>query len=157
MASNISESTNKPPTPPSPPWTTPNGIAATYPLNCHCGAIRLTMTLSPPLYPSQTEGKEQCVAVSCTCSHCARHGAISVHPLAKDVAFTQGLEERGEYLCGMKRNPHWFCKKCGCFVGTDLGWLMESVFGMENRCTINVSTWALLHCFFRVVVRCADY
>lgn len=52
----------------------------------------MDMTISPPLYPEQTQGKEQCVAVECGCSHCERHGNLAVHPLAKDVVFTKGLE-----------------------------------------------------------------
>lgn len=63
------------------------------------------MKISPPLYEEQTEGKEQCVAVDCNCSHCERKAMISVHPLAKDVEFTQGLVDRVEYYSGMQKNP----------------------------------------------------
>jgi len=77
---------------PQGPWTQPNGVVASYDCHCHCGAIRWTMKLSPPIYPEQTEGKEQCVPIECHCSHCQRTGAISVHPIAKDVEFTRGLE-----------------------------------------------------------------
>lgn len=38
----------------------------------------------------------------------------------------------------MKKNPHWMCKKCGCFLGTDLTWIMSNVFKGEPRSTINV-------------------
>lgn len=98
-------SSDAPATPPDVPWTQPNGIYATYDMHCHCGAIRYTMRISPPLYKEQTEGKDQCVAVECNCSHCERKAIIGVHPLAKDVEFTQGLEDRAEYYCGMKKNP----------------------------------------------------
>lgn len=96
------------------------------------------MKLSPPLYKEETEGKEQCVAVECNCSYCERNGYIGVHPLASDVEFTQGLEHRISYWTGNKKNPHWFCGKCGSVVATDLTWLMENVFKMENRVTVNV-------------------
>ena len=125
--------------PPEVPWTQPNGIYATYDLHCHCGAIKYKMKLSPPLYKEETEGKEQCIPVECNCSYCERNGYIAVHPLANDVEFTQGLEDRVSYYTGAKKCPHWFCRKCGSVVGTDLTCLMENVFGMENRTTINAS------------------
>ena len=124
---------------PEVPWTQPNGIYGHYDLHCHCGAIKYKMKLSPPLYKEETEDKEQCIPVECNCSYCERNGYIGVHPLAKDVEFTQGLEDRVSYYTAMKKNPHWFCRKCGSVVGTDLTWLMKEVFGMENRMTINVS------------------
>lgn len=77
---------------PQVPWTIPNGISAVYTLTCHCTAIELTMKLSPPLLASETQGKEQCVAIECLCSHCVKHGSIAVHPLAKDVVFTKGTD-----------------------------------------------------------------
>lgn len=126
--------------PPEVPWTQPNGIYATYELHCHCGAIRYNMKISPPLHQEETESKEQCVAVECNCSHCERKGIITVHPLAKHIEFTQGLEDRVNYYTAMKKNPHWFCRKCGSTLGTDLTYLMKEVLGMENRCSINVSS-----------------
>ncbi|KAK5166455.1 uncharacterized protein LTR77_007998 [Saxophila tyrrhenica] len=96
------------------------------------------MTISPPLYPEETEGKEQYTAVECHCSHCERQGAISAHPKVKNIEFTQGLEHKGEYLMGPKKNPHWYCTKCHCFLATDLSWIMENVFKDENRMTINL-------------------
>lgn len=135
----ISASDQPPSNPPELPWTQPNGVSQKYDLHCHCGAIRLSMKLSPPLYEEQTQGKEQCVAVECNCSHCERHGYWAVHPLQKDVEWIQGLEHRGEYRMGNKVCPHYFCKLCGCVLATDLTFLMENILKMENRYTINVS------------------
>jgi hypothetical protein len=125
------------------PWTQPNGIYATYDLHCHCGAIKYKMKLSPPLYAEQTEGQEQCVAVECNCSMCERNGYWGVHPLAKDVEFTQGLEDRTNYYFAAKKSPVWLCRHCGSVLGTDLTFLMEEVFKTENRCTINVGCLSL--------------
>ena len=127
------------PKPAQGPWTQPNGIYATYDLHCHCGAIRYKMKISPPLYEEQTEGKEQCVAIECFCSYCERNGSLMVHPLAKDVEFTQGLESRANYYTATKKNPHWFCRHCASVLGMDLTHLMETVRKAENRCSINVS------------------
>ncbi|WPG98595.1 Hypothetical protein R9X50_00138800 [Acrodontium crateriforme] len=131
-------SSDQAPNPPEVPWTQPNGISAAYDLHCHCGAVRLSMNISPPLYEEDTQGKEQCVAVECDCSHCERHGFWAVHPLQKDVEWTRGLEHRGEYLMGSKKCPHYFCKLCGSVLATDLTFLMENVFKMENRYSINI-------------------
>ena len=135
MSSNEQQKSSKPP---DFPWTQPNGVYATYDLHCHCGAVRYKMKLSPPLYAEQTEGKEQCVAVECGCSHCERNGYLAVHPIAKDVEFTQGQDDIQKYYSAVKKNPHWFCKHCGNVVCTDLTYLMTEVLGMENRLTINV-------------------
>ena len=137
MASDEQRSESKPA---EVPWTQPNGIYATYDLHCHCGAIRYIMKISPPLYEEHAEGKEQCVAVECNCSYCERNGSLSVHPLAKDVEFTQGLEDRVNYYSGIKQNPHWFCRHCASVIGIDLTSLMEQMDGMETRYTINVCT-----------------
>ncbi|KAK5119797.1 hypothetical protein LTR85_007123 [Meristemomyces frigidus] len=121
------------------PWTEPNGHYATYDLHCHCGTVRYTMKLSPPLYASDTtvEHPEQAVAIDCTCSYCARNGYLSVHPFAKDVEFTHGLENRVEYMFATEQCAQWFCRKCGSAVGTDLSKLMARL-GIEERCGVNV-------------------
>ncbi|KAL1589633.1 hypothetical protein WHR41_01526 [Cladosporium halotolerans] len=120
------------------PWPAETGVSATYPMACHCGAIQWTITLSPPLLESQSEGKGVYTALECDCTHCERKGLIACHPKAKDVVFTQGLEHRAEYLCGARKNPHWFCGLCGSTLGTDLTWLMENVMHKEPRYTINL-------------------
>ena len=129
------------------PWTQPNGVYATYDLHCHCGAIKYKMKLSPPLYLEQTEGKEQCQAVECNCSFCERNGYWAAHPLAKDVEFTQGLDDRMDYYTGPKKNPHWLCRYCGSALGTDLTWLMDNVFKSDHRYTINVGKCRSPRCY----------
>lgn len=141
------------------PWPAPTGVSATYAMACHCDAIQWTIKLSPPLLESQSEGKGVYTALECDCTHCERKGLIACHPKAKDVVFTQGLvercpssclwligwltghgeqEHRAQYLCGARKNPHWFCGLCGSTLGTDLTWLMESVMHKEPRYTINL-------------------
>lgn len=127
----------------SPPWPLQgNGVSATYPLHCHCGLVKYTATLSPPMFASQTqEGKpERWSAVECNCSHCERVGAINVHPFIKDVVFTQGKEHMVEYRSGAGNNPHWNCGKCGCFLVTDLTYLQKMVGEPEPRYALNVSS-----------------
>lgn len=119
------------------PWTEPNGIYATYDLHCHCGAVKYKMKISPPLYVEQTEGKAQCRPVDCDCSFCARNGLLNVHPLAEDVEFTQGLQDRKEYFYASKTFPIWLCRHCGSVLGSDISPLMQSM-GMEDRYTVNV-------------------
>lgn len=126
------------------PWPASNGIWASYDLHCHCGSVRYSMKVSPPLFEQQTEGKEQYTVIECHCSHCERQGALCVHPLVENIEWTQGVEHRGTYLCASKKSPHFFCKNCGCFLATDLSWLMENVFKSENRMSMNVSRYAWL-------------
>nr|POE87253.1 hypothetical protein CFP56_29842 [Quercus suber] len=134
------------------PWTQPDGNSSLYQLHCHCGTVRYSMKLSPPLYVEETTevkpGRYE--AVECACSHCERHGLWMVYPFAKDVHFADGLEpgrwergaeERREYRSGAKTNPHFFCTNCGCVLGTDLSSLMKNVLKVpagEERMSINI-------------------
>lgn len=59
-----------------------NPQSSTHDGNCHCGAVRFTVTLTPPLL-------EQNVS-SCDCSICTRNGYLLVYPLDKDVTWHQG-------------------------------------------------------------------
>lgn len=100
------------------------------------------MKISPPLFASQTssEHPEQCVAVDCQCSYCARNGLWLVHPLAEDVSFTHGEDERVQYLTGtMRANPFWFCGKCGSVLGVELMQETAEMMGVERRFAVNVS------------------
>lgn len=128
------------------PWPDSNGISATYSLHCHCGAVKYNITVSPPLYKEHAQGKEQWQAVECNCSHCERTGAINVHPFSKDVEFTQGKENMVEYRCAGKKNPHFNCRFCGCFLVTNLEGILGEM-GMESRYAVNVSCYALVAVF----------
>ncbi|USW49437.1 Putative Mss4-like superfamily protein [Septoria linicola] len=76
--------------PSKPPWPEETGIWATYPMHCHCGAIRYNMKISPPLFEEQAEGKGVYPVTSCNCSYCERTGYLTVHPRAENVTFTRG-------------------------------------------------------------------
>lgn len=121
------------------PWPQATEEEATYDLHCHCGTIRYTIAISPPLYTEHSAKGDQYSAVECTCSWCQRNGEICVHPLSKNVKWTHGGDHRGEYYFGKKIAPHWFCKTCASTLGGDMGPLMKKM-GMEERMTINVSS-----------------
>jgi hypothetical protein len=102
------------------------------------------MTLSPPLYEEQTQGKEQYTALECGCSWCQRNGEIAVHPLVENVKFTHGLEHRGEYFLASKRAAHWFCKICASTLGADTERVMRDMGVVRPRLNVNVSASALV-------------
>jgi hypothetical protein len=141
----------------SPPWpTSGNGISANYDLHCHCGAVKYSMELSPPLYLEHAQGKERWTAVECDCSHCDRVGAINVHPQTKYFTITKGKEHIVEYRSAGKQNPHYNCGKCGCFLYTDLAETMKKMEGpeAEGRLAVNVS---IPMCFESRSGLCAKY
>ena len=51
--------------------------------NCHCGAVRFTVTLKYP-FPKYEINK-------CNCSICTKNGYLLVYPPRKDVVWTQGM------------------------------------------------------------------
>ena len=102
----------------------------TYRANCHCGAVRFTVTLSPPL----EDGYTPC---NCNCSICTKNGYLLVYPLKEDVVFESGTEDMSAYLFGGKNKPHRFCKICGTSILIDFS---ESKLELErSRMAINVS------------------
>lgn len=66
------------------------------------------------------------------------------------MVFTQGVEERKEYLTASGKCPQWFCGKCGSAIGTDLRVLMKEM-GVEDRFSINVSSLVPLTFPFRII------
>lgn len=126
-----------------PPWPEETGVWATYPMHCHCGAVRWTMKISPPLLAEQAVGKGHYTAVECHCSHCERNGFIVVHPHKENVIFTQGESEIKEYLCSSKTSPNLFCSHCGSNIGIDLKGI-EKMTGMA-RMAINVRLVVKMH------------
>ncbi|KAK3113843.1 hypothetical protein LTR53_008450 [Teratosphaeriaceae sp. CCFEE 6253] len=124
------------------PWPQSSGVSGGYDLHCHCGAVRWSMKLSPPLYAEEVtdEHPERYAANECLCSYCVRNGHWAVNPLVKDIEWTRGLEHRILYWTAMKKNPFWICGKCHCLLGVDLSSIMKTLgISMdEQRCTVNV-------------------
>ncbi|PVH99227.1 hypothetical protein DM02DRAFT_615184 [Periconia macrospinosa] len=85
--------------------------AETYHALCHCGAVRYTVTLSPPLAQQKV--------VECNCSICSRNGYLLVYPPREHFVLQSGEEVLRSYSFGAKRNLHKFCGKCGSAVFFD--------------------------------------
>ncbi|KAF2035721.1 hypothetical protein EK21DRAFT_53298, partial [Setomelanomma holmii] len=83
----------------------------TYPATCHCGLVRLSVILSPPL-PRHPIG-------SCDCSICLKNGYLLVYPTRDKVVFISGEESLKTYTFGSQRNLHRFCIECGSSVYFD--------------------------------------
>ncbi|KAJ0118880.1 hypothetical protein J7T55_013136 [Diaporthe amygdali] len=94
---------------PTPPFPPPTGEFSEHKANCHCGAVRFTFSISPPLdaYP----------VVECNCSICQRNGYLLVYPIKENLKLANGSEESmGSYTFGNKTVKHNFCKECGSSV-----------------------------------------
>ncbi|RMY60178.1 hypothetical protein D0865_01678 [Hortaea werneckii] len=74
------------------PWPQATEEEATYDLHCHCGTIRYTITISPPLYAEHSAKGDQYPAVECACSWCQRNGEICVHPLSKNLRMLKDFD-----------------------------------------------------------------
>lgn len=94
----------------------------TYKGNCHCGAIKYTMQIVPPLSSQEV--------VSCNCSICTKNGYMMVYPKRDNVVFHSGYDDLVSYAFGDAYN-HKFCPTCGSSV------MAEPSDG--DICAINVS------------------
>ncbi|OOF94178.1 hypothetical protein ASPCADRAFT_208700 [Aspergillus carbonarius ITEM 5010] len=92
---------------PQPP---PTDARSVHKANCHCGAVRFTVTLSPPLpeYP----------VMNCNCSICSRNGYLLVYPHPNDFTLEKGEEVLKDHRFNTKQARHRFCGQCGssCFI-----------------------------------------
>lgn len=88
-----------------PQLPTPTGERSSHRGNCHCGAVRYTFTLSPPLseYPAAT----------CNCSICTKSGYLLVHPNRENFKLESGQELLKDYRFGERKVRHQFCTECG--------------------------------------------
>ncbi|KAI9678278.1 MAG: hypothetical protein M1817_006223 [Caeruleum heppii] len=126
------------------------GTSKSYNGNCHCGAIKYTVALSPPL--------EEQKVMSCNCSICIRNGYLMVYPPKESVTFHQGKDKTTvgaslapiifrtpfvdgflmqKYSFGGGNVEHNFCSTCGTSVFIEPlkgGWI-------DGKYAINVRTF----------------
>ncbi|KAF3765885.1 hypothetical protein M406DRAFT_68282 [Cryphonectria parasitica EP155] len=83
-----------------------------YEAGCHCGYIKFSVNLSPPL----PENKP----LLCDCSACRRFGYLLVYPVRQDVEWHGDSWTRlSKYQFNTKQKDQLFCGKCGASIGID--------------------------------------
>ena len=76
---------------------------------CHCGNIKLGITLSMP--PSSFQMR------ACDCDFCRKHGASFISDVHGSLLITtKDASQLGKYQQGSSAADFLFCKKCGVFV-----------------------------------------
>jgi hypothetical protein len=73
---------------------------------CHCGAVRFTVTL--------TEGLAS--ARRCTCSLCRMRGAVALTSTPDDFLLTAGEDALATYRFNTNVAEHHFCRHCGIYT-----------------------------------------
>ncbi|KAF4534566.1 putative glutathione-dependent formaldehyde-activating protein [Lasiodiplodia theobromae] len=99
-------SSKEPPTIPT-ASSDPNAPTKTYTASCHCGKIKFSAKVSPPL-----EGGAHEVA-SCNCSICTNKGYLLIYLANDAITFESGQEEIKGYSFNKKQVEHCFCPNCG--------------------------------------------
>ncbi|KAI1403669.1 hypothetical protein F4819DRAFT_450076 [Hypoxylon fuscum] len=86
--------------------------SGTYEAGCHCGYIKFSVTLSPPL--------PEYKVLDCNCSACTHLGYLLVYPKATEVTWHNNSRERcASYRFNTKQKDQMFCPKCGASLGID--------------------------------------
>jgi hypothetical protein len=73
---------------------------------CHCGGVRFKAKLVDGLNTARR----------CTCSLCAKRGAIAVSARVEDFAIERGAELLTLYRFNTMVAEHWFCSVCGIYT-----------------------------------------
>lgn len=73
---------------------------------CHCGGVRFKAKLVDGLNTARR----------CTCSLCAKRGAIAVSARVDDFAIERGAELLTLYQFNTMVAEHWFCSVCGIYT-----------------------------------------
>ncbi|KAI1388919.1 uncharacterized protein F4822DRAFT_262292 [Hypoxylon trugodes] len=107
--------------------------SGTYEGGCHCGYIKFSVTLSPPL-PEYT-------VMNCSCSGCFRLGYLLVYPKAKDVVWhNDGRKRCASYRFNTKTKDQMFCPKCGTSIGIDFEAVhKEHTYGISVRALYGIN------------------
>ncbi|TMV90306.1 GFA family protein [Thioclava sp. BHET1] len=77
-----------------------------HPFSCHCGTVKMEVTLSDGL----------ATARRCDCSFCRRRGAIAVSAPLSGIRIVQGADNLSLYQFGTGTAKHYFCKTCGNYT-----------------------------------------
>ncbi|KAI4870637.1 hypothetical protein F4820DRAFT_402853 [Hypoxylon rubiginosum] len=101
--------------------------SGTYEAGCHCGYIKFSVTLSPPL--------PEYKVLNCNCSACAHLGYLLVYPKATEVVWhNNGRERCVNYRFNTKEKDQMFCPKCGASLGIDFrDCIKEHTYGISAR------------------------
>lgn len=101
--------------------------------SCHCGAIKFSYVGEPI-----TKG------LRCTCSMCARKGAMmSSEIIAPDKLKIDAKEGAlGLYQFGAKTAKHFFCKECGIYPFHETA-RKPGYYRVNLGCIDNIDTFAL--------------
>lgn len=73
---------------------------------CHCGAVRFTVTLS--------EGFDS--IRRCTCSYCRMRGAVVAMAEAGGIEILRGADALASYRFHTGAAQHFFCSRCGIYT-----------------------------------------
>lgn len=84
----------------------PTTIKETHTLSCHCGAVKLALSL-----PNGIEKPRRC-----DCSLCRRKGAIVASVPLDGITLLQGEESLTLYQFNTHTAKHYFCKICGIYT-----------------------------------------
>lgn len=112
----------------SPTSPTAKPKSKTYEGACHCGKVKFTMKLSPPV--------EDGLVTNCNCSICQVNGYLMVYPLESNITWLSGFDSMTTYTFGLEKIAHSFCSICGTSIG---GKSTDPTFYSENR-ALNVRT-----------------
>jgi len=80
--------------------------AHTHTASCHCGAVRLKLTL-----PDGVENPRRC-----NCSICSKRGAIAASVKLDGLEVVQGGDVLRLYQFNTMTAKHYFCSVCGIYT-----------------------------------------
>ncbi|KAI6353180.1 hypothetical protein MCOR25_009131 [Pyricularia grisea] len=105
--------------------------SSTNEAGCHCGYIKFSVTLSPPL--SETK------VLDCGCSICRRAGYLLVYPKRHQLKWHGDSQSRcAVYQFNTKKKDQLFCPKCGSSIGIDFRDVRDG-YGISVRTFNNIN------------------
>ncbi len=108
-------------------------MVETYQGHCHCGAVRFRYS-----------GERIERGLRCTCSMCARRGAMmSSEAIAPEhIAIEADEGALGLYQFGARTAKHYFCRRCGIYTHHETA-RVPGHFRVNLACIDAIDTFAL--------------